>query len=60
MAEPDRYQVRINGGAVNVTMDATAKTVKPMVVTARPAVDGEPVSALEILLDGVEARIRKR
>jgi AcrR family transcriptional regulator len=59
MRASDRYQVRIQGGAVNVALDATAKTVKPVVVTARPAAAGEAVSALEILLDGVEARIRR-
>ena len=60
MAAPDRYQVRIQGGAVNVTLDATAKTVKPVVVAARPAAAGEAVSALEILLDGVEANVRRK
>jgi len=60
MAALDRYQIRIQGGAVNVTLDATAKTVKPVADKARPAAAGEAVSALKILLDGVEARIRKR
>jgi len=60
MAAPDRYQVRIQGGAVNVTLDATAKTVKPVVVAARPAAAGEAVSALQILLDGVEANLRRK
>ena len=41
-------------------LKTTAKTVKPVVVAARPAAAGEAVSALQILLDGVEANVRRK
>ncbi len=59
-AAPYRYQLRISGGAVQVNLDSDAKEV----AAAKPAVPveaaGEPVSALDILLDGVESRVRSR
>jgi len=56
----DRYQLRINSGAVQVTLDSEAKAVEPLV--AAPPVEAirEPASALEILLDGVETRVNMR
>jgi TetR/AcrR family transcriptional regulator, tetracycline repressor protein len=58
----DRYQLRISGGAVQVDLDAY--TPKQEDADAGPHVEeqpaGEAVSALEILLDGVESRIRAR
>jgi AcrR family transcriptional regulator len=57
---PDRYQLRINGGAVQVTLDSAAKVVDPLIAEVPPAAIDEPASALEILLDGVESRVRSR
>jgi TetR/AcrR family tetracycline transcriptional repressor len=55
---PDRYQLRINSGAVQVTLDSKAKAVDPVIAEVPVESIGEPVSALEILLDGVERRVR--
>ena len=57
---PDRYQLRINSGAVQITLDSKAKAVDPIVADVPVEAIGEPVSALEILLDGVESRINSR
>jgi TetR/AcrR family tetracycline transcriptional repressor len=54
---PDRYQLRINSGAVQVTLDSKAKAVDAVVADVPVPAIGEPASALEILLDGVESRI---
>ena len=59
---PDRYELRINSGVVQLTLDtrvsSTPLTVQPPTEEPRPPT--QPVSALEILLDGVESRIRSR
>jgi TetR/AcrR family transcriptional regulator, tetracycline repressor protein len=57
---PDRYQLRINSGAVQVTLDSKAKAVDPVIAEVPVESIGEPVSALEILLDGVERRVTSR
>jgi len=57
---PDRYQLRINSGAVQVTLDSKAKAVDPVIAEVPVAAIGEPASALEILLDGVESRVSSR
>jgi AcrR family transcriptional regulator len=57
---PDRYQLRISGGAVQVNLDAEAKSVKPVEVDVPSVPAGKPASALEILLDGVANRVRAR
>ena len=57
---PDRYQLRINSGAVQVTLDSKAKAVDPAIAEVPVESIGESVSALEILLDGVERRVRSR
>jgi len=59
-AARDRYQLRINSGAVQVTLDSEAKAVEAVVVEAPVEATREPASALEILLDGVENRMRGR
>jgi len=56
----DRYQLRINSGAVQVTLDSEAKAVEAVVAEAPVEATREPASALEILLDGVENRMRSR
>ena len=59
-AARDRYQLRINSGAVQVTLDSEAKAVEALVAEVPVEATRRPVSALEILLDGVESRINKR
>lgn len=56
----DRYQLKINGGAVQVNLDSEAKTFKPVELKPATAAAAEKASALEILLDGVESRVRAR
>ena len=56
----DRYQLRINSGAVQVTLDSEAKAVEAVVAEAPVEATREPASALEIVLDGVENRMRSR
>jgi AcrR family transcriptional regulator len=58
----DRYELRISGGAVQVTLDSETKSVPRADTHAAPeaAAPGKGVSALEILLDGVESRVRSR
>jgi len=58
-AARDRYQLRINSGAVQVTLDSDAKEVDAVVIETPVETAGEPVSAVEILLDGVESRVRR-
>jgi hypothetical protein len=57
---PDRYQLAIKGGAVHVTLDSEAKAVPAVKAEVPVETPGEQVSALEILLDGVESRVRGR
>lgn len=59
-AARDRYQLRISGGAVQVTLDSEAKAVEAVVAEVAVEASHEPASALEILLDGVEARVNMR
>jgi AcrR family transcriptional regulator len=61
-AAPDRYEIRINSGVVQLTLDtAVSSTSSPITPpAAEPAVTSAPASALEILLDGVESRVRGR
>lgn len=54
----DRYELEISSGAVKVTLDSYApKATAPAALSSRG--DGSAVSALEILLDGVAARVAK-
>jgi TetR/AcrR family transcriptional regulator, tetracycline repressor protein len=59
-AAPDRYELDVSSGAVKVSLDEAAKAVRPVEQVVPPMPADEPVSALEILLDGVEARVRSR
>jgi AcrR family transcriptional regulator len=56
---PDRYELRISGGAVHVTLDDMAKP-QPAPQPESVAFSGETVSALDILMDGVESRLTLR
>ncbi|SRR6266851_2903691 len=58
-AVPDRYQLAIKGGAVQVTLDSEAKAVPAVKAEVPVETPGEQVSALDILLDGVESRVRR-
>jgi AcrR family transcriptional regulator len=59
-AARDRYQLRISSGAVQVTLDSETKAVETVVAEAPIEATGTPVSALEILLDGVESRVSRK
>ncbi len=58
----DRYELRISGGAVQVGLDSETKSV-PRADTQpepKPVATREPATALQILLDGVESRVKSR
>lgn len=60
-ASRDRYEPDVSSGVVKIGLDAAAKPLKIAPVKPTPlAAAGEPASALEILLDGVESRVRSR
>ena len=57
----DRYELDVSSGAVNFALDTytpKARRVEP--APAAPVGQGERASALEILLDGVQARVSRR
>lgn len=56
-ASPNRYELRVSSGAVQVSLDeiATDEPAPPTEPLSAPA--GPGASALDILLDGVEARV---
>jgi AcrR family transcriptional regulator len=58
----DRYELRINSGVVQLTLDTRASTTPPPTATstAEPSPARQSASALEILLDGVESRVKAR
>jgi len=58
----NRYQLRISGGAVQVHLDAYTPSMDGVGAghVAEEQRVGEPESALEILLDGVEKRVSSR
>jgi hypothetical protein len=57
----DRYELRINSGVVQLSLDSavsnTPSPASPRTVEPRP--DSEPRSALDILLDGVQSRLKQ-
>jgi AcrR family transcriptional regulator len=57
----DRYELRINSGVVQLTLDTAVGDTAPPIASpaAAPAPAARPASALEILLDGVESRVRR-
>jgi AcrR family transcriptional regulator len=61
-ANPDRYELRISGGAVHVSLDEDAPVVKAPHTSAdqQPESGRRGASALDILLDGVERRASGR
>ncbi len=61
LGAPDRYELEVASGAVDLRLDTyTPKVVSVAAAPAEPKPSGKPVSALEVLLDGVEARIKAR
>jgi TetR/AcrR family transcriptional regulator, tetracycline repressor protein len=58
----DRYELRINSGVVQLTLDtrvgSTPAAIAPSTAKSTPST--QSASALEILLDGVESRVRSR
>jgi TetR/AcrR family tetracycline transcriptional repressor len=59
-ASPDRYELRINSGAVQVSLDDKATPSSATHVKPELPQDGDAASALDILLDGVEKRVTSR
>lgn len=60
-AAADRYELRINSGAVKIELDSYEPNVERRdAQPIAPPPTGQAVSALEILLDGVEARVKSR
>ena len=58
---PDRFDLEVSSGVVDLRVDSYTPKVEPAgaaPAAAQPA--GKPASALEILLDGVEARVASR
>jgi hypothetical protein len=56
----DRYELRINSGVVQLTLDTqVSSTSAPLAPTVEPRPARPAASALEILLDGVEAHVRR-
>jgi TetR/AcrR family tetracycline transcriptional repressor len=56
----DRYELRINSGAVQLSLDAKTSSQPPVQPEPEHKSDGKSASALEILLDGVESRLSSR
>jgi TetR/AcrR family transcriptional regulator, tetracycline repressor protein len=56
-ASTDRYELRISGGAVQVTLDDKATPSSAPQAEPQPPVVVDAASALDILLDGVEMRV---
>lgn len=57
---PDRYELDISSGAVKVNVDDSASPAPRLEPSSPPAPTGEAATALEILLDGVAARVSSR
>jgi AcrR family transcriptional regulator len=57
----DRYEIRVNSGVVQLTLDTRVSSAEPMIAppAAEPVATTKPVTALELLLDGVESRVRR-
>jgi TetR/AcrR family tetracycline transcriptional repressor len=61
LGAPDRYEFDVSSGVVDLKLDTyTPKVVRVAAAAAEPKPTGKPVSALDVLLDGVEARMKSR
>jgi TetR/AcrR family tetracycline transcriptional repressor len=60
-AAADRYELRINSGVVQLSLDTAVRGTPPTIGSSipEPVATSLPASALEILLDGVESRIAR-
>lgn len=57
----DRYELEVSSGVADLTLDTyTPKVERVAAPAAEPQPTGKVASALEILLDGVEARVNSR
>jgi len=57
----DRYELEVSGGVADLKLDTyTPKVQRIDAQPAEPAPKDKAASALEILLDGVEARVSSR
>ena len=56
----DRYELQISSGAVKIDLDTYAASAPPASIAAPVTPGSTPVSALDILLDGVESRVKSR
>jgi len=55
----DRYELEVSSGAVDFKLDSYVPRTRPVEEkAAEPVAKGKAVTALDILLDGVEARVR--
>jgi TetR/AcrR family tetracycline transcriptional repressor len=59
-ASANRYELRVSSGAVQVSLDEIATEEPAPLVDSPVAVAGRSMSALDILLDGVENRVSSR
>ena len=57
---PDRYELRVSGGAVQVNLDENTTVPPAPRVESPPTLVGPQATALDILLDGVESRLSSR
>jgi TetR/AcrR family tetracycline transcriptional repressor len=60
-AAADRYELRINSGVVQLSLDTAVRGTPPTIASSipEPVSTSLPASALDILLDGVESRIAR-
>jgi TetR/AcrR family transcriptional regulator, tetracycline repressor protein len=56
---PDRYELEVSSGAVKVSLDSYTPKAASVIAAKGPLHGGKPASALDILLDGVEARVHR-
>jgi hypothetical protein len=57
----DRYELEVSSGVADLKLDTyTPKVERVDPAPSKPRPSGKAVSALEIMLDGVEARVKSR
>jgi AcrR family transcriptional regulator len=57
---PNRYELNVSGGVVDLRVDEYTPRVQPVdAPPVEPVSERPPASALDILLDGVESRVRR-
>lgn len=61
LQSPDRYEIDVSSGVVDFQLDTYAPKVQRFGLPhEEPVAHGKPASALEILLDGVDARVKSK